>query len=71
MGPRDGVRVVELAGIGPAPMACRLVAILGAEVLRVEPVGRGRSTTASPVTGRAWPSTSIRKFDCAYGLPGA
>ena len=35
-GPLAGVRVLELAGIGPAPLACRLLADLGAEVLRVE-----------------------------------
>jgi len=32
---------VELAGLGPAPLACRLMADLGAQVLRVERVGGG------------------------------
>ncbi|TCN35883.1 alpha-methylacyl-CoA racemase [Kribbella orskensis] len=41
MGPLDGVRVVELAGIGPAPFACMLLAELGAEVLRIERPGGG------------------------------
>ncbi|SUV87096.1 putative racemase [Bordetella pertussis] len=36
MGPLQGTRVVELAGIGPAPMACMLLADLGAEVVRIE-----------------------------------
>ncbi len=35
-GPLHGVRVVELAGIGPAPHACLLLAELGADVLRIE-----------------------------------
>ncbi|MGA8993898.1 MAG: CaiB/BaiF CoA-transferase family protein [Nocardioidaceae bacterium] len=35
-GPLAGVRVVELAGIGPAPFACMLLAELGADVVRVE-----------------------------------
>jgi hypothetical protein len=35
-GPLDGVRVVELAGIGPAPHACLMPADLGADVIRVE-----------------------------------
>jgi alpha-methylacyl-CoA racemase len=35
-GPLQGVRVVELAGIGPAPFGCMMLADLGAEVLRVE-----------------------------------
>jgi alpha-methylacyl-CoA racemase len=41
MGPLTGVKVVELAGIGPAPFACMLLAELGAEVLRVERPGGG------------------------------
>ena len=36
MGPLEGVRVIELAGIGPAPMCCMLLADLGADVLRVD-----------------------------------
>jgi alpha-methylacyl-CoA racemase len=36
MGPLDGVRVVELAGIGPGPFCAMLLADMGAEVLRVE-----------------------------------
>jgi alpha-methylacyl-CoA racemase len=38
-GPLQGVRVVELAGIGPGPYACMLLADLGAEVLRVDRPG--------------------------------
>src|SRR6266511_600904 len=36
MGPLDGVRVVELAGIGPGPFCAMLLADMGAEVLRVD-----------------------------------
>lgn len=36
MGPLAGYRIVEIAGIGPAPMAAMLLADLGATVLRVE-----------------------------------
>ncbi|SFT55608.1 alpha-methylacyl-CoA racemase [Actinopolyspora lacussalsi subsp. righensis] len=40
MGPLAGVRVVELAGLGPAPFCAMLLADLGADVVRVErPVG--------------------------------
>jgi alpha-methylacyl-CoA racemase len=38
-GPLQGLKVVELAGIGPAPMAAMLLADLGAEVLRIERSG--------------------------------
>ena len=36
MGPLSGVKIIELAGIGPAPYACMLLADLGADVLRME-----------------------------------
>ena len=35
-GPLTGLRVVELAGIGPGPHACMLLADLGADVVRIE-----------------------------------
>jgi alpha-methylacyl-CoA racemase len=43
-GPLHGLRVIEMAGIGPAPLACMLLADLGADVVRVdrlEPSGLG------------------------------
>jgi alpha-methylacyl-CoA racemase len=36
MGPLEGVRVVELGAIGPAPYACMLLSDLGAKVTRVD-----------------------------------
>jgi crotonobetainyl-CoA:carnitine CoA-transferase CaiB-like acyl-CoA transferase len=36
MGPLAGIRVVELAGIGPGPMCAMLLADLGATVIRVD-----------------------------------
>jgi alpha-methylacyl-CoA racemase len=36
MGPLAGVRIVEFAGIGPAPMAAMLLADMGATVLRLD-----------------------------------
>jgi alpha-methylacyl-CoA racemase len=41
-GPLAGVRVLELAGIGPAPYTCMLLAQLGADVLRVDRPGGSR-----------------------------
>ncbi|WP_427308631.1 CaiB/BaiF CoA transferase family protein [Cupriavidus sp. H39] len=46
MGPLEGVRIVELAGIGPAPFCAMLLADLGATVIRVDrkvPSGLGLS----------------------------
>jgi alpha-methylacyl-CoA racemase len=47
MGPLAGVRVVELAGIGPGPFCAMVLADLGAEVLRVD-----RPAASRP----AWPT---------------
>ena len=44
MGPLNGLRIIELAGIGPAPMCAMLLADLGADVVRIdriEPSGLG------------------------------
>lgn len=39
MGPLAGVRVLELAGLGPAPFGCMVLADLGADVLRIDRPG--------------------------------
>ena len=36
MGPLSGVKIVEFAGIGPAPMAAMMLADMGATVLRID-----------------------------------
>jgi alpha-methylacyl-CoA racemase len=36
MGPLEGIRIVELAGIGPAPFCAMLFADMGAEVVRID-----------------------------------
>ena len=49
MGPLHGLRVIELASIGPGPMCCMLLADLGADVVRVdrlEPSGLGLAMDA-------------------------
>lgn len=50
-GPLQGVRVVELAGIGPGPYACMLLADAGADVLRVD---RLTGTSPTPSAGPHW-----------------
>lgn len=46
MGPLNGVTVIELAGLGPAPMAGMLLADMGAQVIRVERAARGKQPRA-------------------------
>ena len=36
MGPLKGIKVIEMAGIGPGPFAGMLLADMGAEVISVE-----------------------------------
>ncbi len=49
-GPLAGLRVVELAGLGPAPFGCMLLGDLGADVLRVErPHDAARPAPPDPV----------------------
>ena len=40
-GPLRGLRVVELAGIGPGPHAAMVLADLGADVVRIDRPGGG------------------------------
>ncbi len=47
-GPLRGYRIIELAGIGPAPYAAMLLADMGAEVIRVE---RAQLTRPPDATG--------------------
>ena len=39
MGPLHGTRIIEFAGIGPAPFGCMALADLGAEVIRIDRAG--------------------------------
>lgn len=47
-GPLSGLRVVEIAGIGPGPYAAMMLADLGAEVLRIDRPGGSSAATADP-----------------------
>src|SRR3954453_9961098 len=47
-GPLHGLRVVELAGIGPGPHAAMLLGDLGADVVRVERPGKGPGPATEP-----------------------
>ncbi len=51
MGPLDGVKVIEVAGIGPGPFVAMLLADMGADVIRVDRADRaaGGDPSAPPV----------------------
>ncbi|MFD2474056.1 CaiB/BaiF CoA transferase family protein [Amycolatopsis silviterrae] len=47
-GPLAGLRVVELAGLAPAPFACMILADLGADVIRVDRAAPGADVLGIP-----------------------
>ena len=83
MGPLQGFRIVELAGIGPGPFAAMLLADLGAEVVEVrrpgdagpfplprhlDCVARGRRTLTLDVKQAVGLDALLRLIDRADGL---
>jgi alpha-methylacyl-CoA racemase len=48
IGPLAGIRIVEMAGLGPAPFAGMMLADHGAEVIRVERLGKPESSISDP-----------------------
>ncbi len=80
-GPLHGLRVIELASIGPGPMCCMLLADLGADVVRVDRLqpsglglaqqprfdvnGRGRRSVALDLKAPAGQQAVLRLIDTA------
>ena len=58
-GPLDGVRVVELAGIGPAPFAAMVLADLGADIVRVDRAAGGSGFARFDVMNRGRRSIAV------------
>jgi len=57
-GPLSGLKVVEFAGIGPGPFCGMLLSDLGADVVRIDRKGSGRSSPAD-VTARGRRSVAL------------
>lgn len=59
-GPLRGVKVVELAGIGPGPHACMILADLGADVIRIDrPRGASIGGGSTDLLNRGRPSVAL------------
>ncbi len=61
-GPLAGNLVVELAGLGPAPFACMVLADLGADVVRIDRIGASPidpATAAHDVLNRNRPTLGV------------
>jgi alpha-methylacyl-CoA racemase len=61
MGPLSGYRIIEIAGIGPGPFACMMLADMGADVIRLErPTGaKGVDSLPANVLNRGRPSVGV------------
>ncbi|MGN6161875.1 MAG: CaiB/BaiF CoA transferase family protein [Marmoricola sp.] len=63
-GPLRGVKVVELAGIGPGPHACMILADLGADVIRIDrPAGPSIGGSSNDILNRGRPSVALNLKD--------
>ena len=63
MGPLNGYTVIELAGIGPAPMAGMVLADMGAEVIRIERAGAFDPLKSKDVSFRGKKSVVVNLKD--------
>ena len=60
MGPLAGIKVIELAGIGPGPFCAMLLADLGADIVRVDRIDRaGRRSATGDVLVRGRRSIAV------------
>lgn len=64
-GPLEGLKVVELAGVGPGPYACMLLADMGADVIRLERGDAGAKHETS------WDLLNRSRFSVAVDLKNA
>ena len=63
MGPLTGVKIIEVAGIGPGPFAAMMLADMGADVIRVDRADRVERRRSREPPGRRpepWPRVRSR-----------
>ncbi|HSH89467.1 MAG TPA: CaiB/BaiF CoA-transferase family protein, partial [Ramlibacter sp.] len=58
-GPLRGLKVVEMAGLGPAPFCAMLFADMGAQVVRIERPGGAAKLDKTDVTARGRPALEL------------
>src|SRR6187431_581998 len=65
MGPLAGVKVIELAGIGPGPFAAMVLSDMGADIIRVDRPGSRmtKEVAAAQILNRGRPSAAVNLKD--------
>jgi len=63
MGPLNGYTVIELSGIGPAPMGGMILADMGAEVIRIERAGAWNPLKSNDISFRGKKSVVLNLKD--------
>ena len=58
-GPLAGIRVIEMAGIGPGPFACMLLSDMGAEVIRIDRISPSASANPGDIINRGRKSIAV------------
>jgi alpha-methylacyl-CoA racemase len=58
-GPLDGLKVIEMAGLGPAPFCAMLLADMGAQVVRIERPGGAVRLGKYDITARGRPAIDL------------
>src|SRR5207247_5851256 len=60
MGPLEGFKIIEMAGIGPGPFAAMMLADMGAEVVRVDRLAyRGNADPTRDILNRGRASVGV------------
>jgi alpha-methylacyl-CoA racemase len=59
MGPLNGIRIIEIAGLGPAPFCGMMLVDHGAEVIRIARPGSADEASTRDVLNRSRTSLSI------------
>jgi hypothetical protein len=67
MGPLNGVRIVEFAGLGPAPFGAMMLADLGADIIRIDRPGGYRAP--DPIQVSTSNGSASLRFTTAIAAP--
>jgi len=68
MGPLEGIKVIEIAGIGPGPFCGMMLADMGAEAIKIEPIDGDRTRTLLGAGAGFFPMFNRNKKSVALDL---